>query len=185
MPSISIELVQCKYYSLLHFKVGLNFRVDKQHPSDYNVTKYSKSINNQTLLVSKNVKIMMATYHNTKVFLLIKVRESAMHYFFHSISFVFCSNIFYKHVFVYVLSINIENKWFKNYNGPTCWECRAWDLCQERLKFKTFSQKSRGYPKNHCTNTRLVCTHFNAFFHFNPIMAIEIMILKCCFSTLT
>ena len=36
-------------------------------------------------------------------------------------------------------------------------------LVQKKLKFSTFFCNSKDYFKNHCTNTRLVCTHFGAF----------------------
>ena len=36
-----------------------------------------------------------------------------------------------------------------------------------------FSKFNRLTLKNHCTNTRLVCTHLNAFFMLNPNMAIR------------
>ena len=45
----------------------------------------------------------------------------------------------------------------------------AVDLCWGKLKVETFSQSSSGYLKNHWTNTRLVCTHFNAFLMFIQI----------------
>ena len=44
----------------------------------------------------------------------------------------------------------------------------------KRWKLAKFSQNL----KNHWTNTRLVCTHLNAFFMLNPNMAMTIWILK-------
>ena len=46
---------------------------------------------------------------------------------------------------------------------------------------KIFSKSWGGggcYFKNHCNNTRLVCTHLNAFFMLNPNMAMKIQFLK-------
>ena len=50
------------------------------------------------------------------------------------------------------------------------------DFCWEKLKFekKKNLHNSGDYLKNHWTNTRLVCTHFNAFFMLNPNMVIKI-----------
>ena len=39
------------------------------------------------------------------------------------------------------------------------------------------SSKSKGYPKNHCPNIRLICIHVNAFYLFQ-IMAIKNWILN-------
>ena len=54
----------------------------------------------------------------------------------------------------------------------------ATDLYKNKLKLKLFSPNSRGYLKNHCTNTRLVCTHQNAFFMLNLNMVMKIWISK-------
>ena len=43
---------------------------------------------------------------------------------------------------------------------------KSWNL-------KLVSRNSKGYLKNHCTNTRLVCTHLNAFFMLNPKKAMN------------
>ena len=43
----------------------------------------------------------------------------------------------------------------------------------EKNKNNATSQNCWGYLKNHWTNTRLVCTHFNAFFLLNPNMIIK------------
>ena len=45
----------------------------------------------------------------------------------------------------------------------------------KRWQFTIFSQNHNSYC-NHCTNTRLVCTHLNAFFMLNPNMAMKIWI---------
>ena len=42
-------------------------------------------------------------------------------------------------------------------------------LTVQKLKFE-FSQNTTGYLKNHWTNTRLVCTHLNAFLMLNSNM---------------
>ena len=47
----------------------------------------------------------------------------------------------------------------------------------ENWKFAAISQNLRGYLKNHCCNTRLVCTHFITFIMLNPNMAMKIWIL--------
>ena len=41
---------------------------------------------------------------------------------------------------------------------------------------RLFSQNDRSYVLHHWTNTRLVCTHLNAFFIPNPNMAMKIWI---------
>ena len=51
-----------------------------------------------------------------------------------------------------------------------------WLLCKEKFEFKTIFSNWRNYLKNHCTSTRLVCTHFSAFFMLNPNMAMLIWI---------
>ena len=50
-------------------------------------------------------------------------------------------------------------------------------LVREKKKSVLFSQNSKGYRKNHCTNTRLVCTYSNAFFMLNPNREVEKLIL--------
>ena len=49
---------------------------------------------------------------------------------------------------------------------------------RKSLNLKSFSQISGDYLKNHCTNTRLVCTQFNAFFMLNPNIAMKIQFLE-------
>ena len=52
-----------------------------------------------------------------------------------------------------------------------CVECLCLSyrfLLGESWNLKLFSQNSSSYLKNHCANTRLVCTHLNAFFMLNP-----------------
>ena len=55
----------------------------------------------------------------------------------------------------------------------------ATDFCSENLKFWNYFLKIHFffYP-NHCTNTRLICTHFNAFSMLNTNMALQIWILQ-------
>ena len=50
------------------------------------------------------------------------------------------------------------------------------ELCRKKLKFETIFSYFKGYLKNHCTNTRLVCTHLNAFCMLNSNMALKIRI---------
>ena len=54
----------------------------------------------------------------------------------------------------------------------------AFSFNTEKLKFENISQKSRCYLKNHWTNTRLVCTHFNAFSTLHPNIIMRILISK-------
>ena len=51
-------------------------------------------------------------------------------------------------------------------------------LYHEMLKYETFFQNSGNYLKNHCTNTRLVCTRFNYLFMLNPNMAVTTWVFK-------
>ena len=39
---------------------------------------------------------------------------------------------------------------------------------------KLFLKNSSGHLKNHCTDTKLVCTHFNAFFMLKPNMVMKV-----------
>ena len=48
--------------------------------------------------------------------------------------------------------------------------------CVGKLKLQIFSENCKGYLKNHWSNTRLVCTHLNAFFMLNPYMVRKIWI---------
>ena len=50
--------------------------------------------------------------------------------------------------------------------------------CAKIWNSKIFYHNRTCYLENHCTNTRLVCTHLNAFFMLNPNMVMTIWILK-------
>ena len=66
-------------------------------------------------------------------------------------------------------------KWFEYF--PLWLLYRSW-------KFHTFSLISRDYLKNHCTNTRLVCTYLNAvFFMLNPTMAMKNLDFNFCWKS--
>ena len=47
------------------------------------------------------------------------------------------------------------------------------DIFGKSLNLRILSQTHQGYLKNHCTNTRLVCTHLNALFMLNPNMVMK------------
>ena len=49
---------------------------------------------------------------------------------------------------------------------------------QKCLKLTIFSPHSKCYLTNHCTKTRLVCTHLNVFIMLNPNMTIKIWFSK-------
>ena len=53
--------------------------------------------------------------------------------------------------------------WHHSHVEGYCFPC--WSFNAEILKFDKMLLKSMGCLKNHWTNTRLVCTHLNAFFH--------------------
>ena len=58
-----------------------------------------------------------------------------------------------------------------------------WPVCNayfEKVKFEYFPKNSLCNLLNHWINTRLVCTHFNAFFMENPNVTITIWIFKNC-----
>ena len=55
--------------------------------------------------------------------------------------------------------------------------CCLWSLCRKVKVWKYFLWITRAL-QNHWTNTRLVCTHLNAFFKLIPKMAMKIWMIK-------
>ena len=69
------------------------------------------------------------------------------------------------------------------YNSAQCFAC--WWQCQKIKILKYFCKNHAGYLNNNrCTDTRLVCTHLNAFFMLNPYMQKKIWILNIFVKTL-
>ena len=68
--------------------------------------------------------------------------------------------------------------WFK-------WRIQVINILHAGYSRKSCNLKltsSRDYRKNHCTNTRLVCTHLKAFCILNPNMAMKSWIFNFFFS---
>ena len=66
----------------------------------------------------------------------------------------------------------------------------AGDIAYKNCNLTMFLKTSWGYLKNHWTNTRLVCTHYNAIFMRDPNVGMKIWILTflknlTCFLQLT
>ena len=80
---------------------------------------------------------------------------------------------------------NIMSHWIwhfmwlcNNVSSITLWSLHGYHnalrwLLRRRWQFYTFHTNLRGSLKNHCTNTRLVCTHLNVFFTLNSYMAMK------------
>ena len=78
--------------------------------------------------------------------------------------------------FLVIPILSLKKSWKKSIWAPSLFHTLATIIVYKTWKNCNIFLELKDYLKNHWTNTRLVCTHFNAFFMSNSNMTMKIWI---------